>query len=296
MFFFFQQYVFICIYTWCIFGLNGYVECSHQMYIDYKNYIKCSNVGNGCISHSGLNCFLNSDFIFALFFTMLQSTEDLAPCGKNSVIMPKYKFKTKKIKVLRKTIGGGAKSSVLTNLGSDASTSAMDTGPPSSTPSGDLHEVPPFTSDAETPYRRAKRKELSIWDSIKDKMLQVSLQSAAPTSQQCSICSAQNAEYRCMECSSTSVFCETCVKTTHKNSLHLPEKWNVSIYSWYFYLSVCLSVERFIKATHHWIFLLIFCPYSAANLLREIKPRLFPLSPFGPRKSSCPNPEHENPC
>ncbi|XDV26641.1 hypothetical protein PO909_030295 [Leuciscus waleckii] len=56
-------------------------------------------------------------------------------------------------------------------------------------------------------------------------MLKVSFECSAPITTQCVVCQ-DHADYRCIECSTTAVFCEVCLKRTHRNSLHLPEKWN----------------------------------------------------------------------
>ncbi|XP_026124397.1 uncharacterized protein LOC113106538 [Carassius auratus] len=56
-------------------------------------------------------------------------------------------------------------------------------------------------------------------------MHKVSFECSAPITTQCAVC-REHADYRCIECSSTAVFCEVCLKRIHRNSLHLPEKWN----------------------------------------------------------------------
>ncbi|KAK2831180.1 hypothetical protein Q7C36_016266 [Tachysurus vachellii] len=61
-------------------------------------------------------------------------------------------------------------------------------------------------------------------------MLKVSFECSAPITTQCVVCLEKHADYRCIECSTTAVFCEACLKRTHRNSLHLPDKWNNAYY------------------------------------------------------------------
>ncbi|XP_026135780.1 uncharacterized protein LOC113113634 isoform X2 [Carassius auratus] len=56
-------------------------------------------------------------------------------------------------------------------------------------------------------------------------MLKVTFECSASVTTQCAVC-REHADYRCIECSSTAVFCEVCLKRIHRNLLHLPEKWN----------------------------------------------------------------------
>ena len=140
------------------------------------------------------------------------------------VIMPVH-LKTKKITVLRKTVGGGVKRIPVKNR----CASQLDRTP--LTPLYTAEEAPSCSNDAgaETAYNRDKRRELDMWASLRSEMLQSAFQSSAPNKDCCTICK-NPAEYRCLECSFTSVFCATCIRATHQNSLHLHEKWNVSTY------------------------------------------------------------------
>ena len=138
-------------------------------------------------------------------------------------------FRQRKIKVTQKTIGGGGvKHSFLKNTPVSHPYSSVNTAVPGTSTEPVPHEE--ASSNEETAYSIAKAKELSVWTSLRPELLRVSLESAAPSSNLCFICK-DLAEYRCRECSHSIVFCETCVKATHRNSLHLPEKWNVSTYS-----------------------------------------------------------------
>lgn len=90
--------------------------------------------------------------------------------------------------------------------------------------SDDMSDSPTCT---ETAYIKAKKKELDAWNVVSDDMLKVSFELEALINTFCMVCS-EAARYRCMECSTTAVFCEGCVKNTHTNSMHIYEKWNVS--------------------------------------------------------------------
>ncbi|XP_028983462.1 uncharacterized protein LOC114842115 [Betta splendens] len=131
--------------------------------------------------------------------------------------------------VRRRTIGGATKVSVLRNVSHPPVT--VDVTPVTTTSSLDEHsEAEPSSSCmSETAYTKAKKKELRAWDSLKEDMLRVSYESSAPSTNICALCK-EHAEYRCLECSSTNMFCETCITKTHRNSLHLPEKWNKTLY------------------------------------------------------------------
>ena len=136
-------------------------------------------------------------------------------------------YKKRKIQVLHKTIGGRVKRSCLEKTETDLQDLAV--AGPSTIPADTGHlDEPGSSSNEETVYRQATNKEFSVWEALKPELLRVSLESSAPSSHRCCICTEQ-ANYRCLECSNSIVFCETCVKATHRNSLHLPEIWNVSI-------------------------------------------------------------------
>ncbi|XP_030597438.1 uncharacterized protein LOC115788522 isoform X2 [Archocentrus centrarchus] len=139
------------------------------------------------------------------------------------------RFRTNQIKIKRKTIGGGVKFSYLQKSSSPPSLGQTGTPKPVTPLAENTDDITCNTFDEETAYSKAKRKEASLWDSLKDQILQVSYKSSAPSTNICIVCK-ENGEYRCLECSSTGVFCKNCIRKTHMNSLHLPEKWNRTHY------------------------------------------------------------------
>lgn len=145
----------------------------------------------------------------------------------------------RKISVTHKTIGGGSKRSYLKSSGSQAYSKPDSTVPGQSTePVGHVDEEASGCQNEETHYTKCSVRRLGVWNSLKPEMLRLSFESLAPASQFCSICK-EHAEYRCLQCSTTAVFCETCIRATHRNSLHLPEKWNVSKKWKYLFLMFC---------------------------------------------------------
>ncbi|CAM4645933.1 unnamed protein product [Leuciscus chuanchicus] len=68
---------------------------------------------------------------------------------------------------------------------------------------------------------------------IKDDMLKVSFECSAPITTQCVVC-LEHADYRCIECSTTAVFCEVCLKRTHRNSLHLSDNYQSFLQNVYY--------------------------------------------------------------
>ncbi|XP_052427601.1 uncharacterized protein LOC127969577 isoform X1 [Carassius gibelio] len=137
------------------------------------------------------------------------------------------RFRNVKIKLVRRSIAGPAKFSYLSQglpqpsykqtHPSDPSITSQPAEPDDATP-----------SCSESAYSKAKKRELHAWDAVKDDMLKVSFECSASVTTQCAV-SREHADYRCIECSSTAVFCEVCLKRIHRNSLHLPEKWT-SVY------------------------------------------------------------------
>ncbi len=77
--------------------------------------------------------------------------------------------------------------------------------------------APNCSSCSETAYSKAKKRELHAWDAVKDDMLKVSFECSAPITTQCVVC-LEHADYRCIECSTTAVFCEACLRRTHRNA------------------------------------------------------------------------------
>lgn len=120
--------------------------------------------------------------------------------------MPKQRksvcSKTDNIKVLWETVGGGGVTfSLITNSSSRPILSQMESPVPSASATSlgeNIDEVPSSSSNAETAYNTAKRKELSVGESLKDDMLWVSFESSPPSTNLCIIV----------------VFCETCGKNT----------------------------------------------------------------------------------
>ena len=101
------------------------------------------------------------------------------PKLRNSV-----KLRTSKIKVTRNTVGGGVRVSFLRNTASHASTSQVTPPVPdtSTDPVENTDDVGLLSScHAQTAYNRAKTKELSVWDSVKDDMLRASFESSSPS-------------------------------------------------------------------------------------------------------------------
>ncbi len=143
------------------------------------------------------------------------------------------RFRSVKIKVVRRCIAGPAKVSYV-NQGlpqpNSKQTHPSDPSDPSTSITPQHAEpddvAPNCSSCSETAYSKAKKRELHAWDAVKDDMLKVSFECSAPITTQCVVC-LEHADYRCIECSTTAVFCETCLRRTHRNSLHLPDKWNV---------------------------------------------------------------------
>ncbi|XP_073702528.1 uncharacterized protein [Garra rufa] len=137
------------------------------------------------------------------------------------------RFRNVKIKVVRRCITGPAKVSYLSQgLPQPDSKQTHPSDPSTSEPD---EVAPSCSSCSETAYSKAKRRELHAWDAVKDEMLKVSFECSAPITTQCVVC-LEHADYRCIECSTTAVFCEACLKRTHRNSLHLPDKWNNAFY------------------------------------------------------------------
>ena len=139
------------------------------------------------------------------------------------------RFRSVKIKVVRRCIAGRAKVSYLSQGLPQPSAKQTHPSDPSTsvTPQVESDDVAP-SSCSETAYSKAKKREIHAWDAVKDDMLKVSFECSAPITTQCVVC-LEDADYRCIECSTTAVFCEACLKRTHRNSLHLPDKWNVRI-------------------------------------------------------------------
>ncbi|XDV22763.1 hypothetical protein PO909_027590 [Leuciscus waleckii] len=130
------------------------------------------------------------------------------------------RFRNVKIKVVRRTIAGPAKVSYLSQGLPQPNYKQTH---PITSQQAELDDTTPSCS--ESAYSKAKKRELHAWDAVKDDMLKVSFECSAPITTQCVVCQ-DHADYRCIECSTTAVFCEVCLKRTHRNSLHLPEKWN----------------------------------------------------------------------
>ncbi|CAM4721750.1 unnamed protein product [Leuciscus chuanchicus] len=134
-----------------------------------------------------------------------------------------------KIKVLRRNINGCVKVHYLTHK-DIPKPSSQQTGLLDSTlvPS-EQDEAAGCSSSSETAYSKAKKRELNAWNTVKEDMLKVSFETSAPITSKCSVCQ-RHADYRCLECSTTAVLCEACLRRTHHNSLHVPDKWNNSSY------------------------------------------------------------------
>ncbi|XP_038568490.1 uncharacterized protein LOC119898352 [Micropterus salmoides] len=129
-----------------------------------------------------------------------------------------------KIKVVRRCIVGPAKVSYLSQ--GLPQPNSKQTDPTITSQQAEPDDVAPSCSScSESAYSKAKKRELHAWDAVKDDMLKVSFECSAPIATQCVVC-LEHADYRCIECSSTAVFCEGCLKRTHRNSLHLSDKWN----------------------------------------------------------------------
>ncbi|XP_049331675.1 uncharacterized protein LOC111195712 isoform X3 [Astyanax mexicanus] len=100
-------------------------------------------------------------------------------------------------------------------------------------PSRDQDEPPEIAESSnlcsETAYTKAKRREISAWDLVKDDILKVSFACSAPITGLCIVCQ-DHGDYRCLDCGPTTVFCEACLKKSHRNLLHLPDKWNKAYY------------------------------------------------------------------
>ncbi|XP_047671797.1 uncharacterized protein LOC113660582 isoform X4 [Tachysurus fulvidraco] len=145
------------------------------------------------------------------------------------------RFRNVKIKVMRRFITGPAKFSYLGQAPPQPNskhTHSLDPSTSITPQQAEPDDVAPSCSYAcsETAYSKAKKRELHAWDAVKDDMLKVSFECSAPFTTQCVVCLEKHADYRCIECSTTAVFCEACLKRTHRNSLHLPDKWNNAYY------------------------------------------------------------------
>ncbi|XP_047672600.1 uncharacterized protein LOC125138365 isoform X2 [Tachysurus fulvidraco] len=145
------------------------------------------------------------------------------------------RFRNVKIKVVRRSITGPAKFSYLGQAPPQPNskhTHSLDPSTSITPQQAEPDDVAPSCSYAcsETAYSKAKKRELHAWDAVKDDMLTVSFECSAPFTTQCVVCLEKHADYRCIECSTTAVFCEACLKRTHRNSLHLPDKWNNAYY------------------------------------------------------------------
>lgn len=142
-------------------------------------------------------------------------------------------FRSVKIKVVRRCFAGPAKVSYLSQGLPEPNSKQTHPSSPSMSITSQQAEpndvAPSCSSCSETAYSKAKKRELHAWDAVKDEMLKASFECSAPITTQCVVC-LEHADYRCIECSSTAVFCEACLKRTHRNSLHLPDKWNVQSY------------------------------------------------------------------
>ena len=132
-------------------------------------------------------------------------------------------LKKRKIVVVEKTIGGGVKRSALKGVPHHSAVPGSSTHPVGH----HVDEEASSSHNEETAYSKKQKREFIVWESLKPELLRLALESSAPSTNTCCICKGQ-ADYRCLECSATVVFCETCVKASRKNSLHRPEKWNVS--------------------------------------------------------------------
>lgn len=88
--------------------------------------------------------------------------------------------------------------------GSDSSTSIK---PEEAQPDEVTHSC---SSCTVTSSSKAKKKELNVWDAVMDDMLKVSFECSAPITAQCFVC-REHGNYRCLECSTTAVFCEGCL-------------------------------------------------------------------------------------
>ncbi|GAA6111800.1 uncharacterized protein LOC120485855 isoform X2 [Tachysurus ichikawai] len=140
------------------------------------------------------------------------------------------RFRNVKIKVVRRSITGPAKFSYLGQAPPQPNSKHTHSLDPSTSITPEQAEpddvAPSCSLCSETAYSKAKKRELHAWDAVKDDMLKVSFECSAPITTQCVVCLEKHADYRCIECSPTAVFCEACLKRTHRNSLHLPDKWN----------------------------------------------------------------------
>ncbi|XP_056604140.1 uncharacterized protein LOC130420676 isoform X2 [Triplophysa dalaica] len=138
------------------------------------------------------------------------------------------RFRSVKIKVLRRSITGPAKVSYLYQGLPEPNCKLTPPSDPHKSIAPQQAEpddvVPSCSSCSETAYSKAKKRELHAWDAVKDDMLKVSFEGSAPITAQCVVCQ-EHGDYRCVKCSTTAVFCEACL-----NSLHLPDKWNNAYY------------------------------------------------------------------
>ncbi|XP_056604136.1 uncharacterized protein LOC130420674 [Triplophysa dalaica] len=143
------------------------------------------------------------------------------------------RFRSIKIKVLRRSITGPAKVSYLYQGLPEPNCKLTHPSDPHKSITPQQAEpddvVPSCSSCSETAYSKAKKRELHAWDAVKDDMLKVSFEGSAPITTQCVVCQ-EHGDYRCVKCSTTAVSCEACLKRTHRNSLHLPDKWSNAYY------------------------------------------------------------------
>ncbi|XP_039662704.1 uncharacterized protein LOC120562852 [Perca fluviatilis] len=139
------------------------------------------------------------------------------------------RFRSVKIKVVRRCIAGRAKVSYLSQGLPQPSAKQTHPSDPSTSVTPQVESDVAPSSCSETAYSKAKKRGIHAWDAVKDDMLKVSFECSAPITTQCVVC-LEDADYRCIECSTTAVFCEACLKRTHRNSLHLPDKWNNAYY------------------------------------------------------------------
>ncbi|XP_052427017.1 uncharacterized protein LOC127969229 isoform X2 [Carassius gibelio] len=140
--------------------------------------------------------------------------------GKALKMTPR--FRNVKIKLVRRSIAGPAKFSYLSQGLPQPSYKQTHPSDPSITSQpAEPDDVTPSCS--ESAYSKAKKRELHAWNAVKD--VKVTFECSASVTTQCVVC-REHADYRCIECSSTAVFCEVCLKRIHRNLLHLPEKWN----------------------------------------------------------------------
>lgn len=85
------------------------------------------------------------------------------------------------------------------------------------------------TLDEPSLHKISQEASVASWNKIRPAILRAAIESSAmPPNEQCCMCTAE-AEYRCLQCSSTSYFCRGCFCELHSkiNLFHTGEVWEV---------------------------------------------------------------------